>query len=119
MFMKNRKYGRTPELSVDKITTALESLTYIKTAFLFGSRVTGSQNPKSDYDFAFEMSNNSDADWGMQAKAWMDICDLLNLKEYDVDVVDLSHTDTLLKKTIREHHILLKGDPNDISRLLS
>ena len=116
--MKNRKYGLVQKLSFTEISDVLNSLKYIKTAFLFGSRANNTQNSKSDYDFAFEMQKIENASWGMQAKAWIDICDLLDLKEYDVDIVDLSNADMYVKREIKENHILLKGDKNDISRLL-
>jgi len=117
--MKNRKYGSTKNLSLIELKNKIDSLPYIKTAFLFGSRVSGETHAKSDYDFAFEMEKLQNENWGMQAKAWVDICDILDLKEYDVDVVDLSSADSYLKQTILQNHILLKGDKNDISRLLN
>lgn len=116
--MKKRKYGHVQSLCIEELSKKLDSLPYIKTALLFGSRAKGTQTSKSDYDFALELDPAGEAKWGMQAKAWMDICDLLRLKEYDVDVVDLSLADPYLKKEILDNYTLIKGNPNDISRLL-
>ncbi|MEA3521915.1 MAG: nucleotidyltransferase domain-containing protein [Campylobacterota bacterium] len=116
--MKKRKYGQVRPLSIEELSKTFDSLSYIKTAFLFGSRSQGTQTSKSDYDFALELIPVNGAKWGMQAKAWMDICDLLTLKEYDVDIVDLSLADPHLKKEILDNYTLIKGNQNDISRLL-
>jgi predicted nucleotidyltransferase len=116
--MKNRKYGHTRNLTHDELAHGVASLKYVKTAFLFGSRASGQTHPQSDYDLAFEMEELPEESWGMQAKAWMDVCDVLRVKEYDVDVVDLATADPYLKRAIAQNHILLKGDENDVSRLL-
>jgi predicted nucleotidyltransferase len=116
--MRKRKYGHTRKLSADSLAHAFASLPYIKTALLFGSRSIGKANTRSDYDFALEMENVTDGGWGMQAKAWIDLCNLLGLKEYDIDVVDLASADTFLKQNISQNYILLKGDEDDIPRLL-
>jgi uncharacterized protein len=116
--MKNRQYGRTKNVTHDELAKAIASLGYVKTAFLFGSRVSGKTHSRSDYDLAFEMENLPQEHWGMQARAWMDVCDALGVKEYDVDVIDLSTADEYLKHAIIQNYILLKGDRNDVSRLL-
>lgn len=116
--MKNRRYGQTKNLSSEELSEGFASLPYIKTAFLFGSRASGKTHSKSDYDFAFEMEKLPDENWGMQAKAWMDVCDLFGLKEYDIDVIDLASADALLKHSVAQNYILLKGDESDIYRLL-
>ena len=117
--MKSRRYGIAKELSTEQLRTSFQSLPYVKTAFLFGSRASGNAHAKSDYDFALEMEELANEHWGMQARAWMDVCKLFGLKEYDVDVVDLRHADSYLKHAIAKNHILLKGDSDDIPRLLS
>jgi len=117
--MKSRRYGQTKNLSSEELIRAFVSLPYIKTAFLFGSRASGKMHPKSDYDFALDMKKLPEETWGMQAKAWMDVCDVLGLREYDIDVVDLAYADALLKHSVAENYILLKGDENDVSKLLS
>lgn len=117
--MKNRQYGATKEISTEELQARFKSLPYVKTAFLFGSRASGNANVKSDYDFALEMEELADEHWGMQARAWMDVCDMLGVKEYDVDVVDLGYADAYLKHAIAQNYILLKGSENDISRLLA
>ena len=117
--MKKRKYGQIKSFSIEELSQKFTTLSYVKTAFLFGSRSSGKNTQKSDYDFALEMESSSENFWGMQAKAWMDICDLLSLKEYDVDIVDLSYADPYVKKAILENSTLIKGNENDISRRLS
>lgn len=116
--MKNRQYGETKNLSYDELSRSIGSLEYVKTALLFGSRATGHIHSRSDYDLALEMEKLPEESWGMQAKAWMDVCDVLGVKEYDVDVIDLATADSYLKRAIAQNYILLKGDANDISRLL-
>jgi predicted nucleotidyltransferase len=116
--MKNRQYGQTKNLTHDELSCGMTSLEYVKTAFLFGSRASGKTHPRSDYDLALEMEKLPEERWGMQAKAWMDVCDVLGIKEYDVDIIDLSSADPYLKRAIAENYILLKGDKNDVSRLL-
>lgn len=116
--MKSRKYGQTKNLTHDQIKQGISSLKYVKTALLFGSRASGQIHPKSDYDFAFEMQKLPEEHWGMQARAWMDVCAIFGVKEYDVDIVDLATADKYLKRAIAHNHILLKGDINDIPRLL-
>jgi len=117
--MKMRKYGQVKSFSIEELSQKFTTLSYVKTALLFGSRSNGKHNPKSDYDFALEMESTKEVSWGMQAKVWMDICDLLSLKEDDVDIVDLTHADPYVKKAILENNTLIKGVENDISRLLS
>ncbi|MGZ8548334.1 MAG: nucleotidyltransferase domain-containing protein [Sulfuricurvum sp.] len=116
--MKNRLYGQTKNLSSEELIRGFVSLPYVKTAFLFGSRASGRAHSKSDYDFALDMESLPEETWGMQAKAWMDVCDVLGLREYDIDVVDLARADALIKHSVAENYILLKGDENDVSRLL-
>lgn len=102
--MKNRIYGRTKNLTHDEIVHGISCLEYIKTAFLFGSRASGKIHVRSDYDFAFEMQTVPQEHWGMQARAWMDVCDVFGVKECDVDVVDLSTADLYLKRAIAQNH---------------
>jgi len=116
--MRKRKYGHTKKLSLDELSHAFSSLPYIKTAFLFGSRAEGKAEARSDYDFALDMEPLPGEKWGMQAKAWIDLCNVLGVKEYDIDVVDLAAADTFLKQNISQNHILLKGNKDDIPRLL-
>ena len=115
--MKNRKYGSVKNITLAELRNGFAGLHYIKTALLFGSRASQNAHSKSDYDIALEMSDESNIDWGMQAKAWMDICEIFKLKEYDVDVIDLKTADMLLLKSIEEKYIVLKGNKYDIQRL--
>ena len=116
--MHKRKYGTTPSLSIEALRRGFEMLSYVDAALLFGSRARGESKEKSDYDFALLMDTRSDEGWGMQSKAWMDLCRLFGLKEYDLDVVDLTAADDLMRQEIAESYILLKGRNDDIRRLL-
>ena len=117
--MKSRKYGQTKNLTHDELVHGLSLLKYVKTALLFGSRASGTNHAQSDYDLAFEMQKLPQQHWGMQAKAWMDVCVILGVKEYDVDIIDLSNADLYLKSAIAQNYILLKGNRDDVPRLLS
>jgi len=59
--MKKRKYGQTKSFSIEELSHLFDSLSYIKTALLFGSRSSSQANSKSDYDFALDMQLQSDA----------------------------------------------------------
>ena len=85
---------------------------------LFGSRAKGTATRQSDYDFAIA-GDGKDAPFGLQAKSWMDISMMMDVSEYDIDVIDLSHADALMKSSIVEKYIVLKGDQDEISRLLA
>ncbi len=120
MNYKTRIYGTTKELSVDTMKAAFsdKKVDFIKIALLFGSRALGRQHNKSDYDFALLMSEDTDAPWGVKSKAYIVLEELLQLDDCDIDIVDLNNMDNVVKDSIKEGFIILKGDEDEISRLL-
>ena len=120
MNYKTRIYGTTKELSVDTMKAAFsdKKADFIKVALLFGSRALGRQHNKSDYDFALLMNEDTDAPWGVKSKAYIVLEELLQLDDCDIDIVDLDNMDNVVKDSIKEGFIILKGDEDEISRLL-
>jgi hypothetical protein len=43
---------------------------------------------------------------------------LMDVSEYDIDVINLANSDTLMQESIKSAFIVLKGESDDISRLL-
>jgi len=116
---KSRTYGKTKEISAEQLKALFDTqrLSYLDVIVLFGSRANGTATRQSDYDFAV-YGDSSDAPFGLQAKAWMDLSMLMGVSEYDIDVVDLASIDTLMKDSIKNGFIVLKGKRDDVSRLL-
>ncbi|MEA1967085.1 MAG: hypothetical protein U9N77_02545 [Thermodesulfobacteriota bacterium] len=118
--MNNRMYGKIKEFTVKELKALFsdDSVNYIDTVLLFGSRANCTAKLQSDYDFAVSVTQDLDTLWGVDAKLWMDIGDLLNLADTDYDVVNLLKADNFLKKNIKENYIVLKGDESATKRLL-
>ncbi len=114
-----RPFGRCKTISTQALAAGFKGLGYVQAAVLFGSRALGRTHPRSDYDFALLMTPLPEEEWGMQARAWGDVCALFGLKEWDVDIVDMQRMDEALKHSIQEGYLLLKGDENEVRRLLS
>lgn len=119
MFFKHRSYGRTKLLDITDLKTLFqnERLSYIKGALLFGSRADGTYNAQSDYDIAILTDKTKTYEWGVLAKAYIDIGDVLGLKEYDYDIVDLSVADTLIKESIKSNYKIIKGNRDELQRV--
>jgi len=66
-------------------------------ALLFGSRANSQNNSQSDYDIAILADNRIKYSWGVLSKAYNDIGEVLNIAEYDYDVVNLEKADELIK----------------------
>ena len=117
---KNRVYGKTKKIDIDTLKDAFcdDRASFISTALLFGSRADGSYHDRSDYDFAFLMEKTGDETWGVKAKAYNIVYEMLGLDDCDVDIVDLDDMDKVVKESIRECYILLKGDADEVSRIL-
>lgn len=113
-----RKYGKTPLYSKAQLSAVFESLPYITTALLFGSRASGDFHVRSDYDFALKFDQMYQYDFGFIAQTYKDIALQLKLQDEDLDIVDLEKLDKLLKDEILSTHILLKGEEDELSRLL-
>lgn len=118
-YEKNRIYGTTKVYTVSQLRQAFQDprADFIKTALLFGSRALGKAHSKSDYDFALVMEDDGNAPWGLKAKAYNTIEDILKLDACDIDIVDLETADSVVLQSIEEGYIVLKGDKNDISGL--
>lgn len=121
MHIKNRLYGSTKNIPLDSLVKIFqdEKLSYIKLAILFGSRANNSQTVQSDYDFAILADNSQDYRWGALSKAYNDIGDILNLKEYDYDIVDMENANDLIKQSIRMNYIILKGEEDELQRVFT
>ena len=119
LYDKDRIYGKTKDFTVEALKELFqdEKLNYLSVILLFGSRADGTAIRQSDYDFAVA-GDSEDAPFGIQAKSWIDISMLMDVSEYDIDVVDLARADKLLKSSIAEQYIVLKGEPDEVSRLL-
>ncbi len=117
---KNRVYGKTKEISLSILKELFsdKKASFISIALLFGSRADGSFHEKSDYDFALLMNKCGDEPWGVKAKAYSVLVELLGLDDCDIDIVDLDGIDDVIKDSIKEKYIILKGDKSEVSRLL-
>ena len=117
---KNRIYGITKEIDTQELEMLFQKpeAWFIEVALLFGSRVTGTAHSRSDYDFALFMNQSADEGWGLKAKAYTLLSDLLGLDDCDIDIVDLKMADKVILDSIKEGFIILKGNKDDISRLL-
>jgi len=116
---KSREYGKTNVLSLAQLKEGFDNLDYIQTALLFGSRATDKAHDKSDYDFALLMIDNDKEIWGMESKAWSDLHDVFGLDDCDYDVINLKRTSSAMIESIKEAYIILKGNTDDISKLLN
>lgn len=112
----HRVYGRVKEIKIENLKEVFSTLSYVDLALLFGSRATGRSTYKSDYDIA--VFGDGDFIYGIQAQVWSDLLQKIDIDMNDIDIVDLQKADRVLKDSIKEHYIALKGDPDEISRLL-
>ena len=120
MFFKKRLYGKTNHITIEALKEKFKSnqLDYIKIAVLFGSRAINKQKEHSDYDIAIVATESKSQTWGVLSQAYNDIGDVLQLAEYDYDVVNLNTATKLIKNSIKTNYILLKGDKNELQRIL-
>ena len=117
MIYKKRVYGKTKQITIDELSKKINSLEYIKIALLFGSRSRGDFTIQSDYDFAILTNKSYNTSWGNISQVWNDIGDILDLAEYDYDIVDLANANRAIIDSIKESYILLKGDEIELQRL--
>ena len=118
---KHRFYGRTKQLSLEELKNGFSSqpLKYIDIALLFGSRAIGEEHARSDYDFAILVRDDSiDEGWGVYSKVWSDVAQVFGLNEVDYDIIDLSKVTAEMRSSIKKGYKVLKGDQDDISRIL-
>ena len=114
---KKRIYGKT--IKELKEAFSKNELSYIKLALLFGSRAINKATPKSDYDFAILTHSNIKAPWGIEAKLWSDIPDILNLSECDLDIINLSNASNAILNSIKKGYIILKGSEDELQRVFN
>jgi predicted nucleotidyltransferase len=109
-FLYNKRvFGKTKNISHDKLKSlfANEKLNYIKLILLFGSRVNQNHHLRSDYDFAVLVDDEFKSDWGEISSVWNDICDIVDLRNCDIGIIN----------SIKENYIILKGDDSELQRL--
>jgi len=118
---KNRIYGKTKLFTHEQLKELFQDkrFEFIIVALLFGSRAVGSYHDRSDYDFAFFMDKSYNTGWGIKAEAWVAVEEVLGLDDCDFDIVDLEKADEVIKHSIKEGYIILKGDKDEASRILS
>lgn len=120
-FYKNRFYFKTKNysyLSLKEIFSN-ELFSYLAVVVLFGSRIDGTYNEKSDYDFAVYTSKDITNPWGELAHIWNDFSKILDLHECDYDIINLKDASVNIKNSIKEGYVLLKGTEDELQRLLS
>ena len=117
---KDRTYGKTKNFSISELENLFQNskFNYLHVILLFGSRAKYEATRQSDYDFAI-YGDASNAPFGIQAKSWIDISMAMDVSEYDIDVINLIDIDSLMKESIKEKYIILKGDKSEVSRLLN
>ena len=118
---KHRFYGKTKKFEIEELQNCLSTslFEYIKIVLLFGSRARGTQHARSDYDFAILVRDDTvDEGWGIDSKVWSDLGEQLGLDEVDYDVIDLSKATSEMLSSIKKGYTVLKGDRDDISRIL-
>ncbi len=118
---KNRIYGKTKKLDITTLKKLFHDnrLSFVKIALLFGSRSKKEEHLKSDYDFALLMDKKADEGWGVKAKAYSLISEILGLDECDFDIVDLEGASSTIIASIKESFIILKGNKNEVSRIFA
>ncbi len=118
---KHRFYGKTKQFDREALTKLFNAsmFDYVRVVVLFGSRAIGEQHDRSDYDFAVLVGDDAvDDGWGVYSKVWADIGKEFGLDEVDYDVIDLSKATPEMLSSIKKGYIVLKGDKDDISRIL-
>jgi len=118
---KSRYYGTTKIISLIELKNVFNSslFKYIDIVILFGSRAKENHHARSDYDFAVLVNNDAYDDWGIITKVWKDVGESLKLDEVDYDIIDLSTITNEMKNSILSGYKIIKGNKNDISRVLS
>jgi len=117
---KHRIYGKTKILEKEELKKIFNSepFNYVKIVLLFGSRAVGNFHTRSDYDFAVFADETADDGWGVLSKIWVDVGSTLHLEEIDYDVIDLARFTPQMKRSICKGYEILKGNRDDISRIL-
>ena len=115
--IEHRVYGNVIDISVDHLRKIFEDIKYIQIALLFGSRANRTYTKKSDYDFAVS-GEEKEYDFGLRAELLVDISKITKLDMKDIDIVDLKKADKFILNNIKESYIILKGNKNEVARVL-
>lgn len=117
---KHRFYGKTKLIELEKFKNIFNSqkFEYVDAILLFGSRAIGTFHERSDYDFAVLLKRDKVNAWGEMSRIWVDIGHNFKLDEVDYDIIDLSTATQEMKNSINNGYIILKGNQDDISRVL-
>ena len=94
-----------------------EKIDYVSSVLLFGSRASGTNTRKSDYDFAV-FGRNEQCKFGLRAELFADISQSTKIDMQDMDIVDMQKADKFILKNIKENYIILKGNKDEVARLL-
>ena len=118
---RNRVYGKTKSYSIEDLKRifALKSFDFIKIVVLFGSRARGDSSIRSDYDFAMLFDRDFDDGWGIKSKAYIKVQEEFSFGDRDFDIVDIESADRVIKNSILEKFVLLKGSEDEFRRLLA
>ncbi len=114
-----RVIGRTNQLSLEELTNIFHDQKMVKAAVLFGSRAGNGARPQSDYDIAVWMDCSPGGLEDPFYTLYADLPVLMNIQECDLDLVDLRKADAFLKRSIKESYIIIKGNEDEISRILT
>lgn len=115
-----RVIGRTNQLSLEELINIFHDQKKVKAAVLFGSRAGNSVGPQSDYDIAVWM--DCPVGGGLEDPFYTLYANLpvqMNIQECDLDLVDLRKADAFLKRSIKENYKIIKGNKDEISRILA
>ena len=118
--MKSNRYLSTKSYTIDELVTIFRDKKFCKidNIVLFGSRARGDMSARSDYDFGV-VYRDMESNWGAMAEIYNDFLDILELQEYQLDIVDITNANQNIKTSIGEDYILLKGDEDEFSKLLN
>ena len=114
----SRSIGRTREVSFQKLQKIFKDLTQVQIAVLFGSRARRDTNTKSDYDIAVLMEQGKGGLDNPFYTLYAELPALMNIQECDLDFIDLRTANRILKGSINENYLILKGQKDEISRIL-
>ncbi len=114
-----RVIGRTNQLSLEEVIKIFNDLKKVKAAVLFGSRAGNRVSPRSDYDIAVWMDCPVGGLEDPFYTLYADLPVLMNIQECDLDLVDLRKADAFLKRSIKDSYKIIKGNKDEISRILA
>jgi predicted nucleotidyltransferase len=114
-----RVIGRTNQLSWEELVSIFHDQKKVKAAVLFGSRAGNSAGPQSDYDIAVWLDCPIGGLEDPFYTLYADLPVLMNIQECDLDLVDLRKADAFLKRSIKDSYRIIKGNEDEISRILA